>query len=76
MAAVEPVLQVNTCLANNIIRPHEIVVHHHDTQFCLQRERHREFKHPGRYESDIQRLRALDSQRLLDRTEQRVKKMY
>ncbi len=46
--AVEPVLQVNPCLANDIIRPHKIVVHHCDNQLCVQRERRCEFKHPER----------------------------
>ena len=48
MAAVEPVLQVEPCLANDVISANEVVVHHHDTQLCLQWERYGEFKHPER----------------------------
>lgn len=48
MVAVEPVLQVNPRLANDIISPHKIVVHYSDNKLCIERERHREFKHPER----------------------------
>lgn len=48
MAAVESVLQVDPRLADDVVGPDEIVVHHRDDQLRLQRERHGEFQHPER----------------------------
>lgn len=46
MPAVEPVLQVNPSLADDIVGSNEIMVHHRDDQLCLQWEGHGELKHP------------------------------
>lgn len=51
MAAVETVLQVHSCLANDVIRPHHVVVHHPDNQLCLHRKGQSEFKHPERHDT-------------------------
>lgn len=48
VVAVEPILKVNPRLTDDIIGPHEIVVHYSDNQLCFQWERYREFKHPER----------------------------
>lgn len=72
VAAVEPVLQVHTCLANDIIRPYQIMVHHLDNQLCRHREGQCEFKHPEGYkECQTHQQSDRDRQRLLGRSTDR-----
>lgn len=47
VGAVEAVLQVDPGLPDDVVCPHQIVVHHPDDQLRVQREGHGEFKHPG-----------------------------
>lgn len=46
MAAVEPVLQIDSSLSNNIIRSNQIMIHDCYDQLSLQGEGHSELKHP------------------------------